>query len=285
MAAAIGIKIANGEFYSIIKESSSIKRRLILTTVHDNQRSVQIDLYKSETKTMADALYIGSLVIENIKPRSKGDPSIEMVIESSGNGTVTATATDMDSSGRQLEVLNVSLKTLDEDQVDIPDYELEAERNPSGLYGKVEHTNDEKSGNLLHLVIVLSLILLAIGFCVWYFFFKDVMPIKKTFTGNVAEQQIPNENMFRPLGTGVSGTTQRTTIRTRPVAPVYSFSVPVTIPREGFAYRIRWGDTLWDIADVFYHNPWSYPRIASFNNIRNPDLIIPGTVIRIPPAN
>ena len=47
-------------------------------------------------------------------------------------------------------------------------------------------------------------------------------------------------------------------------------------------YRIKWGDTLWDIADAYYKNPWRYPRIARYNNIKNPDYIISGTTIRIP---
>ncbi|MBQ9495238.1 MAG: LysM peptidoglycan-binding domain-containing protein [Treponema sp.] len=47
-------------------------------------------------------------------------------------------------------------------------------------------------------------------------------------------------------------------------------------------YRIKWGDTLWDIADAYYKNPWRYRRIAQYNNIRNPDYIISGTTIRIP---
>ncbi|MDR1635817.1 MAG: LysM peptidoglycan-binding domain-containing protein [Treponema sp.] len=64
-----------------------------------------------------------------------------------------------------------------------------------------------------------------------------------------------------------------------------SYKVPAVIPRNGAAYKIRWGDTLWDIAEAFYRNPWLYPRIARYNNIRNPDLIISGTTIRIPPKN
>jgi nucleoid-associated protein YgaU len=73
--------------------------------------------------------------------------------------------------------------------------------------------------------------------------------------------------------------------RKRPPAPVASYKVPSTIPKEGVSYRIRWGDTLWDIAEAFYRNPRLYPRIARFNNIRNPNLIISGRTIRIPPKN
>jgi hypothetical protein len=75
------------------------------------------------------------------------------------------------------------------------------------------------------------------------------------------------------------------TTRQRPSAPVASYNVPAVIPREGVNYRIRWGDTLWDISAAFYRDPWPYPRIARHNNIRNPNLIISGRTIRIPPKN
>ena len=47
-------------------------------------------------------------------------------------------------------------------------------------------------------------------------------------------------------------------------------------------YKIKWGDTLWDIADTYYKNPWRYHKIAKYNNIKNPDYIISGTTIKIP---
>ena len=47
-------------------------------------------------------------------------------------------------------------------------------------------------------------------------------------------------------------------------------------------YHIRWGDTLWDISESYYKTPWKYPRIATYNKIKNPDLIIAGTDIKIP---
>jgi nucleoid-associated protein YgaU len=55
-----------------------------------------------------------------------------------------------------------------------------------------------------------------------------------------------------------------------------------TVNRKGVSYKIKWGDTLWDIADTYYKNPWKYKKIASYNGIRNPDHIISGTVITIP---
>jgi nucleoid-associated protein YgaU len=51
---------------------------------------------------------------------------------------------------------------------------------------------------------------------------------------------------------------------------------------KGVSYRIRRGDTLWDISSTYYRNPWLYPVIAKANGIRNPDLIIAGARIFIP---
>ena len=70
------------------------------------------------------------------------------------------------------------------------------------------------------------------------------------------------------------------------VAPEPEVVVPAPAPKKekkaDVKYRIRWGDTLWDIADAYYKNPWRYPKIAKYNKIKNPDLIIYGTDILIP---
>ena len=47
-------------------------------------------------------------------------------------------------------------------------------------------------------------------------------------------------------------------------------------------YKIKWGDTLWDIADAYYKNPWRYKMLARYNGIRNPNLIISGKYLYIP---
>jgi LysM repeat protein len=312
MASTIGIKIANGEFYSLVEENSSVKKRLILTTVHDNQRSVQIDLYKSYTKTMADALYIGSLVVEKIKPKPKGEPSIEMVISSTREGEIIADAIDMDTSSQgEHQVLSVALKSLDEDnrEYEIPDFELEQnEVPPTGLYDRSSAVKKEEAkGFPWIVVIIIGLALVLILLALWYFLFRGKPGSKpadpaRTETAAPAEEtppareaapeaqaatpparqtaQEPPPVIQAPAETRPAPAVNR---RNRPPAPVSSYKVPETIPKEGAPYKIRWGDTLWDISEAFYRNPWLYPRIARFNNIRNPNLIISGTTIRIPP--
>jgi hypothetical protein len=312
VASTIGIKIANGEFYSILEENSLAKKRLVLTTVHNNQRSVQIDLYKSFTRTMADGLYIGSLVVEKIKPRARGEPSIELVISSQKDGNITADAVDMDASGHgEHHTLAVSLKSLDEDNLDanIPDFEMENnEPPPMGLYGKATliHEIKEKRKFPWLIVIIIALLAAAIGLAIWLFLCKGGMSLFRSGQTSTSSSSGPSEPQAAvetppqavppapPAQTPApppviqapaQAQARAPAARARPVPPVLSYRVPSTIPREGVPYTIRYGDTLWDIAGAFYRNPWLYPRIARYNNIRNPDRIISGTTIRIPPRN
>lgn len=70
------------------------------------------------------------------------------------------------------------------------------------------------------------------------------------------------------------------------VAPEPEKVVPEPAPKPekkpDVKYHIRWGDTLWDLSESYYKNPWKYPKIARYNKIKNPDLIISGTDILIP---
>jgi LysM repeat protein len=324
MAATIGIKIANGEFYSIIDENSNVKKRLVLTTVHDDQRSVQIDLYKSDTKTMADALYIGSLVVEEIGGKPKGEPSIEMIIACDKEGHISAEALDLDTgSSGQHQYLNVSLKSLDEDNrdLDFPDFELEQQESPpQGLYERANaiKKKEEKKPRrrLWSLVIILGVLVIAVCLALFFFFVQGMSILNKgksqaeTSVGETqsVQPETPVELPPAPVQPAVPAQppalpkaetpkesppviqapaqprpVERTSRKRNP--PVASYKVPAAIPRNGVAYKIRWGDTLWDIAAAFYRNPWLYPRIARYNGIKNPDLIISGTTIRIPPKN
>jgi len=335
-------------------ENSQIKRRLVLTTVHDNQQSAQIDLYRSYTKTMADASYIGSLVMENIKPRPKGDASIELVISSLRNGDITADAVDLDSkSNENRQSLSVSLRSLDEDTLDseIPDYELEGTDSGSdGFYQRSSgmETHEEKKRKFPWFIIICAaLVITALALLAWLFLFQGgsspriANPLRPTVqaarpvtppppqpvTSPQAAQPVtpppaqpaspppaapppaqpvtpppaaqpvspppaappPAQPAAPPPVIQAPARAPAVTVppagRVRAAPPVASFAVPAVIPREGVPYNIRYGDTLWDIAEAFYRNPWLYPRIAQFNNIRNPDFILAGTTIRVPPRN
>ena len=321
MSSNVGIKIANGEFYPVIEEGLPGKKRLILTTVHDGQRSVQIDLYRSAALSMADAAYIGSLVVEEIAPKQKGEPSIELVISSDGTNELSAEAVDLDPSvGGERQKLSVSLRAMgDQDMYEVPDFELDQnEAPPSGLYEDLVEENPAEKPTRFPVVAVaaaavacVALILVLLWLLVWR---TPVMVRQSDAVGTTegAERQPPATKpvVAEPAAAPAPAPSPAVAVvaeapkpevvlevapppapkpvqadRTRPSAPVKSYKVPRTIPKEGAPYQIRWGDTLWDISEAFYRNPWLYPRIARFNKIRNPDRILAGFTIRIPPQN
>ena len=48
------------------------------------------------------------------------------------------------------------------------------------------------------------------------------------------------------------------------------------------SHTVRKGDTLWEICDEYFNNPWQWPRVWSYNpDILNPHWIYPGEIIRL----
>ncbi len=72
------------------------------------------------------------------------------------------------------------------------------------------------------------------------------------------------------------------TVEKREVVPEKTIPAPESKPRA-VRHHVKWGDTLWDLSDTYYRNPWLYPIIAEENKIKNPDLILAGTYLTIPP--
>src|SRR5207248_2604701 len=48
------------------------------------------------------------------------------------------------------------------------------------------------------------------------------------------------------------------------------------------SHTVKKGDTLWDICDGYFGNPWQWPRVWSYNpEILNPHWIYPGEIVRL----
>ncbi len=125
----IGIKTANGDFYPILSAEAGVsQKRLVLTTVRDEQTTVQIDLYQSQDEdSTAPGPYIGSLIVENIAPAASGEPDINLTVGIDADGNLNSTATDTASGAYQS--LSVGLESLAEDKVfEVPDFALDEER-------------------------------------------------------------------------------------------------------------------------------------------------------------
>jgi hypothetical protein len=303
MAGTIGIKIANGDFYPIIEENSPVKKRLVLTTVHDRQSNVQIDLFRSISKSMLDAQYIGRLTMEKIRSKPRGEPSIEMVVSADRDGNINVEAYDLDAANGERHTLNVSLQDMDSlDQADdTPDFDF---GNEPHRYDRVK--NNERKFPWLVMGLATLFVALVIAM-LWFFFLggrdvfstagtksdygysapqprQEIQPIQEQAPVVQPSAAQPEPPVIEAPATPPPARSQPVR-RTRPPAPVMSYRVPAVIPKNGVVYQIKWGDTLWDISAAFYRNPWLYPRIARDNKIRNPDLIIAGSNVRIYPKN
>ncbi|MFW5743352.1 MAG: Hsp70 family protein [Spirochaetota bacterium] len=121
----IAVQIANGTFVPVLNTSSAKRRRLVLTTVRDNQTNVKIDLFRGSDESMSDPEYVGSLVIDNLEPAEKGSADISVLLGVDENGSLNATATDTKSG--EYQSLSVGLEELEQDGYDVPDFQLSDE--------------------------------------------------------------------------------------------------------------------------------------------------------------
>jgi hypothetical protein len=302
----IGIKLADGSFYPVLSEGDRNRKKLVLTTVRDNQETVQIDLFRGEGELAEETDYIGTLMIENIQPAPMKEPEVEVVLGVDEQGNLEATASDMLTGESQS--LSVSLQSLSQGAADYPEFELEregAERDDfeetlltgetypiSAADRRKDHlTKKRRSPLLLIGFIVLCLILIAaIAFVV----FRAVggTPIPALFAGKqepapveqaraaeqAPEEQLSDQPAIEQQSGQVAAGSETGEAQQAPL-PAEAATGGTT---EGLWYQIKWGDTLWDIAATYYRNPWLYPKIARENGISNPDLIFAGTRIFIP---
>lgn len=120
----IGIKLADGTFYPILKEGEAQNHTLDVTTVKDNQTKVQIDLYRSETASMDDAEYVDTLEVTKLNPHPNGEPTLHLSLDLDENNELTAKVLD-DETGEKSET-QVSLvnRTLAERESSEPDFTL-----------------------------------------------------------------------------------------------------------------------------------------------------------------
>lgn len=119
----IAVRIANGTFVPVLSSSSKKRRKLVVTTVRDQQSNVKIELFRGSTDAMADAEYIGSLVIDEIEPQESGAPDISVLLGVDESGNLNATAKD-DRSG-EYQSLSLNLEQVgSEGGYDVPDFQL-----------------------------------------------------------------------------------------------------------------------------------------------------------------
>ena len=110
----VGIKLADGSFYPIMEEGSAQKKTLELTTAHDNQTCVMVDLYRSKLCSMEDAEYIDTLKIENLNAHQNGEPSISFDVGLDENGELSASIADPETGATSNSQITLVSRTAEE---------------------------------------------------------------------------------------------------------------------------------------------------------------------------
>ncbi len=353
MASEIGIKLADGSFFPILNEGPSNERDLELTTMRDDQESVQINLFKRIDELEPE--YIGSLIVEDLAQGSAGDPTINLKIKLDEEENLSAEAIDMASGSKQS--LKVSLKTLSDEAFDIPDFDLSVptpdlgigedpdredvfipDTDPDDFIIDEETIEESTEEDLFEeeprkkkfpLWAIILLILLCIGALVLAILLlikpapdadknkiasTDTTKVVKTNNSDAIDQTTEKAPKEDPDEKAAAEAKQKAEEEAKQRAEAEAkkkaeeeakrkaeeeaakkkaeeeakrkAAAKKKTPKinsEGVVrYRLKWGDTLWDLSETFYKTPWKYKRIADYNKIRNPNVIIAGTYIEIP---
>ncbi len=313
----IGIKLADGTFFPVLEEGAPASKILDLTTVRDDQTSVQINLFRSQYNSIEDAEYVGTLIIEDIENKPSGEPTIELTISLDENDELSAEAVDLDSGSRQ--VLNVSLDTLDKDSLyTIPDFDLTPVNSdyslgedpnhenvvldatvpgnaPEGLYDMRHDEEEKKSGVFMPAWLCVLILVVGVAALVLALLVSARVMLSDSPEGSapaapapVVESSVVPVVEPEPVPVAEPEEVTPPPAQESPAVVVVEEPVVPAQPEPAaeakpIRYKIKWGDTLWDLADAYYRNPWNYKIIAKHNKIRNPNLIIAGTWLEIPP--
>ena len=300
----VGIKIADGSFYPVIEQGFIGRKRFVLTTISDNQTRLQLDFYTSTEAGNDSNQYVGSVIVDDIPAVPQGEAEIEVIVSRDSNDTFTADAGGAESGA--IQSLNVNLQTLTQDdtyglpdsvfeiedeEIDIEDSEEEAfltgETYPIGAAdSRKKHLHKKKRSPLaLAGFILLGLVVISVvAFLIFKIFRGPEVPpllagvLKGGLFFSKEQSTAPSENLINDEAAQEEVVPASET----PAEIVTAAGDSGEEEVQGVWYRIKKGDTLWDISATFYRNPWLYYKIARTNEIEDPDQIFAGTKIFVP---
>ena len=110
----IGIKLADGSFYPVLEDNTPSEKKLELTTAHNNQTKVMVDLYRSASCSMEDAEYVDSLQIENLVARPNGETDIKFTVSLDEDNKLSAKIVDSETGNESNTTITLVSRTLEE---------------------------------------------------------------------------------------------------------------------------------------------------------------------------
>lgn len=263
----IGIKLFDGTFVPVLNVDEPKSKRLVLTTVQDNQKKAIIELYEGSKDNCMYNEFLGKLIINIDRETQKGEPGIEVNLRLDENGILHAKAWDAESNEQSTMMIEHSSgKKIKHETEKIDNFTKAADKKQITDYQETERKNKVIPIILISLAVLILLALLGTGI---YFFTKNVLPSITNYF--VKKEKIIEKKVIEP----------EPKIEEKKI-PEEKKEVIGKKKLEGKIHYIRWGDNLWNICIKYYDDPWYYPSLAEANEIKIPRLIYAGTTIIIP---
>lgn len=90
-----GIGIQDDDFVNVVIEKATTLpavKRLVFTTMKDYQEEVRVAIYQGDSKYINENVYLGDIIIDDIKPALKGEPVLAITLTVDVNSVLTITA-------------------------------------------------------------------------------------------------------------------------------------------------------------------------------------------------
>ncbi len=100
---SLGIRTAGGVFTPLIAKNSTvpISQAHTFTTVSDQQKSANIQVYQGESPFAVENELLGEFLLSGVRQAKAGEPEIEVEFSIDANGIVHVSATDLDTGLEQ----------------------------------------------------------------------------------------------------------------------------------------------------------------------------------------
>ena len=279
----IGIRLADRSVFPVFPDEAPGSRHLVVTTARDQQERVEIQLVRSPQEntpgSSMEVSVIGRVELGDLALHGSGEPEIDLNLELEPDGILDISLTDRESGNSESVSIDVHQATAAASRES--DFDLNDDFTPSATVYEEERPPVRQSPpqprrrpwGLIAFMGVLALLLLIL--LLWWLMGssddspaaasampedRETMGIEPAESDQPTAEPAPAEEQEDPPETPVADTG----------------------PRSATEYRIRRGDTLWDISQTFYGTPWRFPELAEWNSIPNPDLIYAEDNIDIP---
>ena len=304
----LGIRTADGTIVEVLDFGKPIETATVFTTTADRQNKAKFDFYFQDTPGER-WVYLDALSLNWIPPARAGEPDLRIQARSDGKGNLMLGIDEPVSKKSQIfmvdaESLARHCRRLSTGSVSRP-VPVQAASRPNAPASDNKRSRIEGSSAqvgqggrrgrfgwiaLILLVPVLVLVVILIGP-------KLLSPEREAATtaGKDRVESTAEAESREPVFSSTSTPAPESRMQPLSNAPTtavepraHSGSVVEQSQQvqsvEQDWYRITWGDTLWRIAERFYGDRDLYPELAESNSLSDPDYIIAGETIRLPPA-